>query len=160
MTSEPNYDSVKIPPGLIPQPERSRQPQPSATASTGVAKVPAGMKGPSDSVRVAPVKFTSDKAANICDHFMLSEQASLLLTEELAPKPYIELLTEKNLCTDALRVLAYGLPKRDAVWWACLCLREAFGANPPPKTKAPLEAAEKWAKYPTEARPWSRPPST
>ena len=38
--------------------------------------------------------------------------------------------------TDAVRFLAHALPKREAVWWACLCVRKAAGANPPPPAQA------------------------
>jgi hypothetical protein len=96
------------------------------------------------------MQFTSGKAAEVCDRFPLSEQAALLLTADQSPKRYLEILMEKNLLPDATRLLAHGLGKRDAVWWACLCLREALGANPAAKIKAALDAAETWAKKPSD----------
>jgi hypothetical protein len=74
----------------------------------------------------------------------------LLLTGDLTPQRYLDLLTEKNLYADATRLLAHGLPKRAAVWWACQCLREALGSNPPLKARLPLEVVEKWVQNPSE----------
>jgi hypothetical protein len=51
---------------------------------------------------------------------------------------------------DAARFLAHALPKREAVWWACLCARQAAGANLPAKPAAALQAAERWAADPSE----------
>jgi hypothetical protein len=97
-----------------------------------------------------PVDFLTGKAAEVCDRFPLSEQGSLYLTPRQSPHEFLEVLTEKRLYPDAVRLLANGLGKRDAVRWACLCLREALGMNPGPKTRPALDAAEAWARYPTE----------
>ncbi|MCI0378183.1 MAG: hypothetical protein L0215_11305 [Gemmataceae bacterium] len=98
----------------------------------------------------ALAKISAARAADICPLFPLTEQASLMLTDELSPKQFLDLLMERSLYPDATRLLAYGLPKRDAVWWACLCLREALGANSPAKVRDALETAEKWVKNPSE----------
>jgi hypothetical protein len=97
-----------------------------------------------------PVDFLAGKAAAVCDRFPLGEQAALHLTPKQSPHEFLELLTEKRLYPDAVRLIAYALAKRDAVRWACLCLREALGANLTPKARPALEAAEAWAKRPTE----------
>jgi pyruvate/2-oxoglutarate dehydrogenase complex dihydrolipoamide acyltransferase (E2) component len=53
--------------------------------------------------------------------------------------------------TEALRLLAHALPKREAVWWACMCARSV----PDPAARAEdaqaLEAAEAWVRRPDEA---------
>jgi hypothetical protein len=151
MTPEPSpYDSVCLSPGHRPQPKGAPSLQPAPALRPAPAAKVADAKGPSGPAAGEPVKFTTGKAADICERFLLSEQAALYLTGDVTPWQYIDLLTEKNLYPDAVRVLAHGLPKREAVWWACLCLREALGANPREKIKLALEAAEKWAKRPTE----------
>ena len=53
---------------------------------------------------------------------------------------------------DAARIAAHALPKREAVWWACLAARAYIDAgNPvePPDTDA-LSAAEAWVFKPDE----------
>jgi len=53
---------------------------------------------------------------------------------------------------EASRIAAHALPKREAVWWACMCAR---GAPPDPGQTpldlAALEAAELWVRRPEEA---------
>jgi hypothetical protein len=51
---------------------------------------------------------------------------------------------------EAIRFLAHELPKREAVWWACLCVRKAAGADPPAPLAEALRAAEAWVADPTE----------
>ena len=51
---------------------------------------------------------------------------------------------------EAARLCAHALPKREAVWWACMCAR---GAPDPASTEADrtaLEAAEAWVRRPQE----------
>lgn len=44
----------------------------------------------------------------------------------------------------AARLYAHWLPKPAAVWWGCLCVREACGTNLPPEQEAAWEAAKNW----------------
>jgi hypothetical protein len=51
----------------------------------------------------------------------------------------------------AVTLCAYVLPRREAVWWGCQCLRKVFpsvGAE----EKMMLEAAEAWVREPEEER--------
>jgi hypothetical protein len=52
---------------------------------------------------------------------------------------------------DALRYLAYALPPRAAVWWACLCLEHASAGRLRPAEDAALGAAVRWVLCPGEA---------
>ncbi len=81
----------------------------------------------------------------------LSDEANaLLVAEEPAPKAFIAKLMEGEHFMDAVRFLAYALPKREAVWWAWVSARKAAGAEPAPKIKSALEATERWIVQPTE----------
>jgi hypothetical protein len=59
-------------------------------------------------------------------------------------------LAEAGRYPEAMRLAAHALPKREAVWWACMCAR----AVPDPKIaeadRAALEAAEAWVRKPEE----------
>ena len=57
----------------------------------------------------------------------MSDGAKALLTDESSTKEFIALLVEKELFKDALRMVAYLLPKREAVGWGCLCVRHVSG---------------------------------
>lgn len=52
---------------------------------------------------------------------------------------------------DAARLAAHALPKREAVWWACMCARAAPDPALPAEDAAALEAAERWVRRPEEA---------
>lgn len=91
----------------------------------------------------------------------------------LAPVlPHVSLDPERRIeveaCADvaaALRLLesggdlvggvtlaAHALPKREAVWWACMCARAVPSSRPSGADIAALEAAELWVRRPEEAQ--------
>jgi hypothetical protein len=86
-------------------------------------------------------------AAEVCQHVPLGDEARKLLRDGLTPQQYLDLLEEKSQYLDGLRFLAHALPKREAVWWACRCIRQVPGAKP---SAAALQAAENWAADPSE----------
>ncbi|PZW50995.1 hypothetical protein C8P66_101212 [Humitalea rosea] len=63
----------------------------------------------------------------------------------------VERLAAAGRMSDAARLAAHALPKREAVWWACMCAR----AVPDPALLAAdreaLEAAELWVRRPDES---------
>jgi hypothetical protein len=95
-------------------------------------------------------RVSAKTAAEICKRFSLEEPAKKLLRDDLTPRQFLDLLLQQKHHLDAVRLLAYALPKQEAVWWACLCARSVAGANPPPKVAAALQAAEKWVADPSE----------
>jgi hypothetical protein len=105
----------------------------------------------------------SDQAANIpvsslrqfCDHAKVGDEAKALLTDHLSTKEFIALLVEKELFRDALRLVAYLLPKREAIGWGCLCVRHIL---PSPKDQPLADvqvAAERWVAAPNEENRWA-----
>jgi len=56
----------------------------------------------------------------------------------------LEALVQAGLFTEATKVLAFALPKRESVWWACMCARHTMPATLPEPDRLALEAAEKW----------------
>jgi hypothetical protein len=88
-------------------------------------------------------------AAEVAGSLPLSDEARTLLEPTATPARYVETLRDRGLHPDAVRVLAHALPKREGVWWACRCVREAGTAAPGPASEA-LAAAEKWVAEPDE----------
>ena len=80
------------------------------------------------------------------------EEARGLLVDGMAPRPYLDALIERGLHVDAVRFLTSALPKREAVWWACLCAAEVLGPEPPPAVAAALEAARAWVIDPNDEK--------
>jgi hypothetical protein len=52
---------------------------------------------------------------------------------------------------DAARLAAHALPRREAVWWACMCARAIPDPGTTPLDEAALVAAEAWVRKPDEA---------
>lgn len=91
-------------------------------------------------------------AREFCRRARLKRPALELLEQNpgIAPAAFLEALVAKEYLTDALRVLAHRLPKRDAVWWGCLCWEHADEANRGEAERQALAAAVRWVLDPTD----------
>lgn len=89
-------------------------------------------------------------AAEICQTLKLPEAAQPLLEGEPTPPQFLERLVHQGELLAALRFLAHALPRREAVWWACLCQDLAAGTNLPAPEQPALLAAVRWVLEPTE----------
>jgi hypothetical protein len=105
---------------------------------------------------IGPLKKIAAKRANeICAQVELSADAQKLANDQLSPDAYLDLLIEKEQWVDAIRLLAFALPKREAVWWAAGCVRAHLPADAPPKVLEALKSAEAWVYKPTEENRWA-----
>lgn len=91
-------------------------------------------------------------AAEVCTRFDLREEARPLLTPTAPPRAFLESLLEQRQFPAAMTFLAHALPAREAVWWGCLCLRQAYGPVLAPSDAAALKASAEWVLEPTEER--------
>jgi hypothetical protein len=90
-------------------------------------------------------------AADIVPHVEgFTPESAALLRAEHAPGDFLDALAIAGKFPDAVRFLAHGLGRREAVWWACVCVRLAMEPAPPPPVVAALTAAETWCYRPTE----------
>lgn len=60
-----------------------------------------------------------------------------------------QLMAQKRL-DEAVKFLAFGLPPREAVWWACVCARMELGEAVAEPIVSALHAAETWVRKPTD----------
>jgi hypothetical protein len=67
------------------------------------------------------------------------------------PLVFARALAEGPTPEDALAFCAYLLPRREAVWWACQCVR-TLTPNLDRNELQALEAAEAWVREPEDAR--------
>jgi uncharacterized protein DUF6931/type III secretion system (T3SS) inner membrane Yop/YscD-like protein len=109
-----------------------------------------GVNGAGGARRAAAGRPPERTAEQVCQKLELSPEAKALLTPELEPQPFVEILIEKQRCIDAMGVLAHLLPKRQSVWWACQCVRH-MGLPLAAIDQAALDAAEQWVADPSEA---------
>ena len=74
--------------------------------------------------------------------------------KQLSTRGFIIALVSKELFLDAFKFLGHALPKREAIWWACLAARidnKLTTPSPRQKTlKSALSVAESWVKQPSE----------
>jgi hypothetical protein len=97
-------------------------------------------------------KVAARTAGEVCGRYKPSRDAQKLLRDELPPLQFVERLLEAGQYVDAFDFLAHALPKREAVWWACLSVRHAQGAALPPREVAALKAAVEWVLQPGESQ--------
>ncbi len=93
-------------------------------------------------------KITQPNAATITSLFELEEQGAGLLNEQITPQDFVSLLIEHEDYIDAVRFMAYALPKREATWWACLCARSCLNDKSPQYDIKAIELAETWVYKP------------
>ncbi|WP_431280624.1 DUF6931 family protein [Humitalea sp. 24SJ18S-53] len=62
----------------------------------------------------------------------------------------IDRLVAAGRLSDATRLAAHALPKREAVWWACMCARSVPDPKLKPRDLEALTAAELWVRKPEE----------
>jgi hypothetical protein len=95
-------------------------------------------------------KVSAKTASEIAERFALSDEAKALLLDAMVPRQFLDVLVEKKLHADAARFLANALPKREAVWWACLCAERILGPEPAPAEGAAVKAARSWVIDPSD----------
>jgi hypothetical protein len=91
----------------------------------------------------------------LCDQAKVGDEAKALLTEDISTKKFIDLLVEKELFPDALRLVAFLLPKREAIGWGCLCVRHVLAAQKDKPLPDVQIAAERWVSAPSEENRWA-----
>jgi hypothetical protein len=96
------------------------------------------------------LKIKAATAQEICSQYKVSPEAQELLKDKMPPLDFLAALVAAKLPRDAVQFLAYGLPKRETVWWSSLCTRDILPATADAKLPAALQAAEAWVYRPTE----------
>lgn len=80
----------------------------------------------------------------------MGRTAKLYLRPAITPRQYFARLLVHNEPGDAVRFQIHSLPKREAVWWACLCLRSVADPMRKPKQAEALKAVVRWVLDPSE----------
>jgi hypothetical protein len=97
------------------------------------------------------VKVSAVKARAVAENLRIKEPVQQLLDDDPTPLQFLDrLLADPAHYPDAVKFLAQALPKREAVWWGCLCARAVGGPDLPAKESAALQAAARWVLDPSE----------
>lgn len=95
-------------------------------------------------------KIESTDAGAICSRVELSAEALRFLVPGLTPQGFLASLTQGGLPADAVRFLAFALPVREGVWWACMAAQALAGPEVLPAHALSLEKAAAWVHEPNE----------
>jgi hypothetical protein len=101
------------------------------------------------SPRRPPVKLKAADMKTVLERAELTPDAQKIAAGCPDVPAALDALIQASLVTDAARLVAHALPKREAVWWACMCAR-ATEAAPAPADAEALTAAETWVRKPEE----------
>lgn len=93
------------------------------------------------------IRFTS--ARQVADAFPAAAGDMGDVPEDVTPVDYMTTLGEGESPTAGVIFAALALPKREAVWWACLCIRGIGRVDD--KVEEGLKLAEAWVRHPEEA---------
>jgi hypothetical protein len=93
---------------------------------------------------------TARTASQVAAHVALTDGAKPILNPAMTPAEFLDALLAAGLHADAVHFLAHGMPRREAVWWACVCVRASMEPAPPPTAPAAIAAAETWCRDPSE----------
>lgn len=96
------------------------------------------------------VRIPTEDAVSICEAADLNEEALALLHPEDSTVDYLGRLLHAKHYTQALTFLAHGLPKREAVWWACAALQRWFGNELGESDRQALAVVENWIYDPSQ----------
>jgi len=120
--------------------------------AAGVTTSGRATKGAGDSTLAnaekASIQFPS--AGEVCPQFGLSTEARTLLEPELPADRFAERLVARQLYVDAVRCLAYALPRPQAIAWACQVAARSMGKQAVDGERAALDAATAWLREPGE----------
>lgn len=100
-------------------------------------------------LEVGELKKIKLAPADICKLFKLQTKAQTCLQPDIQSPAFVTALVQATCYLDVMRFFAYGLPKREAIWWSYLCATDTT-----PQTNkedfAALVAVKKWVYTPNE----------
>jgi hypothetical protein len=80
----------------------------------------------------------------------LTGESAALLQAETEIGAALDRLEAAGLADDAARLMAHALPRREGVWWACMCAHHTTPADLPEIDNAAVAAAEQWVRSQTD----------
>lgn len=81
----------------------------------------------------------------------LSGEHRALLCRPGGTSALLARLQDARLLADAVSLLGYALPEREAVWWACMCVEQSAPAGYDPAQQRVLLATREWVRCPDDA---------
>lgn len=99
----------------------------------------------------ALIKFTRANLAELVRVIDLPPGTAAMLQGCAGVADALERLESAGLLVEASRLVAHALPRREAVWWACMCATHSAPADLPAVARDARETAEQWVRQQTDA---------
>ena len=95
-------------------------------------------------------RIKARSAGELLQHFELSDESETVTGIDDTPRLAITKLVDTENYHDAVTMLAHAMPKREVIWWACLCTKKTMDQTVDLDCAA-VAAAELWVREPNEA---------
>lgn len=95
-------------------------------------------------------KLSTAEFAKLNPHLALSPEATAATEGCAQVADALARLEAAGFLTEATRLMAHALPKRETVWWACMCATHTAPADLPAADRSAREAAEDWVRHQTD----------
>jgi hypothetical protein len=95
-------------------------------------------------------KFSHEQLSDICAQLDLPPEVAEAINKQESDTAILSKLIEIGQYPAAVKFLALGLPKREAVWWAYLCAEDAERDSNCLKTQNALKVTNEWVRNPSE----------
>ncbi len=96
----------------------------------------------------APLSKLAHPLAPLMGRLELGAEAAAIVAGVESAAQGAAMLEAAGFRTEAVRLCAHALPRREAVWWACMCARGVPPQALPAADIAALNAAETWVRKP------------
>ena len=96
-------------------------------------------------------KFNSVNLGTLLPLVALPAEAARAVHECASMPAALAALEAAGFDAEAVRLVAHALPKREAVWWACMCAAHTAPSDLVEAERAALAAAELWVRAQTDA---------
>ena len=95
-------------------------------------------------------KFNHAKISEFIDEIEVPEEFCDQVRNQRTDMRIINFLIQSELYDEAIKFLAFGLPIREAVWWAYVCSEELEKDEKCSNTQNALRAISEWVKKPND----------
>jgi len=101
--------------------------------------------------KLAPLpKLVRADLAFVRAHMDPAAEALPILDASTDAADALNRLEAAGLLVQAARLAAHAMPRREGVWWACMCAAHTAPPGLSPADRAAQEAAEQWVRRPSE----------
>src|ERR1700736_158127 len=98
-------------------------------------------------------KLAGADRATVVERATLSAEALATLQGSTDVADAIVRLEASGFAPEAVRVMAHALPKREGVWWACMCAVNTMPDDLPAEDRRARETAELWGRQEKKEQP-------